>query len=173
MLFEMCWLTHYAIVVCMKRRTSRWGRASVVFDVGNNFWHAPWERVLVSLHVRCSVGTHLSTPSESDHPEYTTPQLLVGACLLYSLYYYLYLFVFSTVLLFSLLFIDARKPGNFTVITVSWFLFILSVSGGPVWQWELVICHPMHINDVVISIRVRVGSHRKALRSKESRALQY
>jgi len=86
------------------------------------------------------------------------------------------LFVFiciSTVLLFSLLFIDAWKLGNFTVITVSWFLFILSVSGGPVWQRELVICHPMHVNDVVILIQVRVGSHRKALWSKESGASWY
>jgi len=170
----MCWLTHCAIVgVCAKRWTSWWGQASVVFDVRNNFWHVLWEQALVLLHVRCSIRTHLSTPSESDHPEYTMPQLLVGACLLYSLYYYLYLFVFSTVLLLSLLFIDTQKLGNFTVITVSWFLFILSVSGGPVWQQELVICHPMHVNNVVVLIWVQVGSHQKALQSKESRALWY
>ncbi len=174
MLFEMCYLTHCAIVgVCAKRWTSRWGWASVVFDVRNNFWCMPWERALASLHIHHSIGTHLSTPSESDHPEYTTPQLLVGACLPYSLYYYLYLFVFSTVLLLSLLFINAWKLGNFTVITVSWFLFILSVSGGPVRQQELVICHPMHIDNVVVSIQVWVRSHWKALWSKESRASQY
>ncbi len=101
-------------------------------------------------------------------PKYITPQLLVSTRLPYSLYYYLYLFVFSTVLLLSLLFINTWKLGNFTVITVSWFLFILSVSGGPVQQQELVICHPMHINNVVISIWVWVRSHWKVLWSKES-----